>query len=725
MVLTTRIKLRSDSISRQVKLWLVFCCCSASPVIRGIQSGTESDMDLFRQHLYMLSRFRKAQRILSWTNGATIYANFQNQMEDTSEWDAVSHPFAQSVQGFGEAVDAHLLLLFPADAWEMHRNFVMNRKKGIKESPSEFMSRISFHDMVLGLLPGHPAGNVGAPDQQLIEHNKKQMLCNGVPEEHREDFRKAGMSLTAEGLNDLIKCMDDLHSMDHTAQKASHSSTNGNSSHIRPGGRVPSRGNYSEGPSARPGRGRPHGNGSYNRPCCRPCHSQCNGCGGGNYQGQGQSAPQGNRGGAMPPRRLEFNGNGGRSAPAGRHGGYRTQSNNYQPAGRGTESHCNARQTRVRRDGHHANRERRAGRTQGSYGRRQGPGGSYARRTQGGNRSSHCNDPGEAHHNNEGEEEAVEDYDQVEEHDYDPNDDGCYGEEVEEELDEACDEFDEGYDEPEGGHFAENCGDGFVGKAEIEDPDGLLEADPIPEELDATANLEEGCHNDDGSDSSPPSATRNQSTAASSVSSRYSTEHDSEGDPIPGLTDTSRERHGKDQHFNDDDSEADDASKASDTSSKDSGLKITTANVTRDKAPQVTWQRNKIHNVAFPEDLSPHAVGQAYEVGGSAGRCMFRTLFDSGSTSDMIKKSALPRGAKLIPLPRGEGVQTTGGPTQVAHCVVLDTIAFPEFSPARHLKERKMMVFDSPAVRCDVIVGRKTLAEMGMSLDFKSNKMRW
>jgi len=98
------------------------------------------------QFLYMLSRFRKAQRILSWTNGATLFANFQNQLEDTSEWDVVSNPFAQSVAGFGEAVDAHLLLLFPEDAWEMHRTMAINGKKGVKESPSEFMSRISFHD---------------------------------------------------------------------------------------------------------------------------------------------------------------------------------------------------------------------------------------------------------------------------------------------------------------------------------------------------------------------------------------------------------------------------------------------------------------------------------------------------------------------------------------------------------------------------------------------------
>jgi len=66
----------------------------------------------------------------------------------------------------------------------------MNKRKGIKESPSEFMSRISFHDIVLGLLPGWPGQGVGAPDQQLTEHDKKQILYNGVPEECSESFRK-------------------------------------------------------------------------------------------------------------------------------------------------------------------------------------------------------------------------------------------------------------------------------------------------------------------------------------------------------------------------------------------------------------------------------------------------------------------------------------------------------------------------------------------------------
>jgi len=276
---------RFDFVPKDVKVMK----CAAQTVNNNVTSKVSMEVPIVpiggskAQYLHMLSRFRKAQRILNWTNGATLYANFQNQLEDTSEWDAVSHPFAQSVVGFGEAIDAHLLLLFPADAWEIHRNMVINRKKGIKESPSEFMSRISFHDIALGLLPGWPGANVGAPEQQLTEYDKKQILYNGVPEEYRESFRKAGMSLTTVSLNDLIKYMDDLYSMDHTAQRALHASNNSSSSHTRPAGRVPGRGNRSGDTSSRPGfrpyseprrfpsgRGRPYGGNNYGRPYYRP-----------------------------------------------------------------------------------------------------------------------------------------------------------------------------------------------------------------------------------------------------------------------------------------------------------------------------------------------------------------------------------------------------------------------------------------------------------------------
>jgi len=76
------------------------------------------------------------------------------------------------------------------------------------------------------------------------------------------------------------------------------------------------------------------------------------------------------------------------------------------------------------------------------------------------------------------------------------------------------------------------------------------------------------------------------------------------------------------------------ASKESDTSSKDSELEIKSANVTRDKTPQVTWQRNKIHTTAYTEDLSPHTIGQAYEVGGSCD-----ALVGMGQPQSLVRES--------------------------------------------------------------------------------------
>ena len=74
---------------------------SSSTVNNNVTSKLTSEVPIFpiggtkMTFLYVLSRFRKTQGTLSWTNGATLYSNFENQLEDTSEWDTVSQPFAQ------------------------------------------------------------------------------------------------------------------------------------------------------------------------------------------------------------------------------------------------------------------------------------------------------------------------------------------------------------------------------------------------------------------------------------------------------------------------------------------------------------------------------------------------------------------------------------------------------------------------------------------------------
>ena len=173
--------------------------------VNGNTSKVSMEVPIFRtggskmEFLYMLLGFRKAEATLAWTNGATLYANFQNQMEDTSEWDTVSQPFPNSVNGFNDAITAYLVIRFPADAWVIHRNFVMGQKKGMKDSPIEFMSRVNFHDRVLSILPGHPGA--GAPAIQMTDYDKKHLLYDAVPEDYRNSFRRAGLVLSTIPLN--------------------------------------------------------------------------------------------------------------------------------------------------------------------------------------------------------------------------------------------------------------------------------------------------------------------------------------------------------------------------------------------------------------------------------------------------------------------------------------------------------------------------------------------
>jgi len=61
------------------------------------------------QFLCMLFRLRKVEDALNWTNSATLYVNFENQMGDTSDWDAISNPFPNSVACYNGSMDAYSL----------------------------------------------------------------------------------------------------------------------------------------------------------------------------------------------------------------------------------------------------------------------------------------------------------------------------------------------------------------------------------------------------------------------------------------------------------------------------------------------------------------------------------------------------------------------------------------------------------------------------------------
>ena len=95
-------------------------------------------------------------------------------------------------------------------------------------------------------------------------------------------------------------------------------------------------------------------------------------------------------------------------------------------------------------------------------------------------------------------------------------------------------------------------------------------------------------------------------------------------------------------------------------------------------------------------DLSPLTLAQAAKISDKEGRFIFKTLFDTGATGNMMKKAAIPKGAKLIPLDQEEGIQTTNGMMKLSHYVVLDKLVFLEFTPNRYISGVKCLVYDDP-----------------------------
>ena len=80
-------------------------------------------------------------------------------------------------------------------------------------------------------------------------------------------------------------------------------------------------------------------------------------------------------------------------------------------------------------------------------------------------------------------------------------------------------------------------------------------------------------------------------------------------------------------------------------------------------------------------------------------------LFDSGVSSTLINKRLLHM--NVIPIKgRSQRVTTTQETYDAEEYVEVDLISFPDFTSSRKFEKRGFMVFDSPHLRYDVIIGR-------------------
>lgn len=101
----------------------------------------------------------------------------------------------------------------------------------------------------------------------------------------------------------------------------------------------------------------------------------------------------------------------------------------------------------------------------------------------------------------------------------------------------------------------------------------------------------------------------------------------------------------------------------------------------------------------------------------------FPSLLDSGSSSILIHRRALPRNVVPQVIPHVQ-CQTTAGTFTVTHQVTLTDVQLPEFSRARKLEHFTALVFDSPC-RYDLILGRTFLSSAGIKFDFEDHTMTW
>ena len=98
-------------------------------------------------------------------------------------------------------------------------------------------------------------------------------------------------------------------------------------------------------------------------------------------------------------------------------------------------------------------------------------------------------------------------------------------------------------------------------------------------------------------------------------------------------------------------------------------------------------------------------------------------LFDSGSTHSWFHSSCVPKGCvpKIVP---SVSSATLAGNIESNQEVTVENVSFPEFFKTRRLDKITGRLFRTPC-RYDAIIGRDVLTEMGLTLNFKLQKMSW
>jgi len=122
-------------------------------------------------------------------------------------------------------------------------------------------------------------------------------------------------------------------------------------------------------------------------------------------------------------------------------------------------------------------------------------------------------------------------------------------------------------------------------------------------------------------------------------------------------------------------------------------------------------------------DITPIVYVTANKIQSALPQRAFTVLLDSGSTHTLINKPSLPFGATPNE-GKAKRTTTTMGSFDSSSTVNLQEVKFPQFGNCI-IGNVKAYVFDSPACRYDLIVGRDILLAMGINLDFHTKVTKW
>ena len=118
------------------------------------------------------------------------------------------------------------------------------------------------------------------------------------------------------------------------------------------------------------------------------------------------------------------------------------------------------------------------------------------------------------------------------------------------------------------------------------------------------------------------------------------------------------------------------------------------------------------------EDLAPTTVLVCNQINdGNKQRIYLKTLFDSGTTDNIISKDALPKGVAPLILDVPLTMRTAQGTYSCAHYCYLHNSMFPELSLTRKCKTIKCLIVDSK-MGYQLILGRRYMKQIGIQMDF-------